>query len=117
MFYQKLRSLREKDGISQSRFAQEIGFSQAAISAWENNTREPGIEALIQIAKYFNISVDYLVKESDNPFTKQEKTVEPSDSKEILKLFNGLPKEYRAQVLEYTRFIAERVNATKRKNY
>ena len=72
MFDKKLRDLREADGISQIKFAQQIGFSQAAISAWENNTREPGIEALLRISRFFNVTVDYLVG-NDNSAPKKIK--------------------------------------------
>ena len=61
MFGQILKNLRVSDGIPQTRFAKEIGFSQASVAAWENNTREPGIETLVLIAQYFNVTVDYLV--------------------------------------------------------
>ena len=61
MFSQKLKELRTRDDISQAKFAKEVGFSQSAIASWENETREPGINALIKIAQYFNTSVDYLV--------------------------------------------------------
>ncbi len=39
------------------------------------------------------------------------------DDKELLGFFSPLPPEYRAQILEYARFVAERANATKRRNY
>lgn len=121
MFYQILRSLREKDGLSQTRFAQEIGFSQAAISAWENNTREPGIEALMKIAKFFNISVDYLVGNNSKDFykakPKNETPVELTpDGKELIHIFNSLDADYQAQILEYARYFASRSTAQKKKS-
>lgn len=60
MFSQRLKILRKSFDLSQAKFAKEIGFSQSAIASWENETREPGINALIKIAQYFNTSVDYL---------------------------------------------------------
>ena len=61
MFSQKLKELRTFENLSQIDFATEIDFSQASISAWENGTREPGLEALVRIAKFFNVTVDYLL--------------------------------------------------------
>lgn len=103
MFSQILKKLRESDSLSQTRFSKEIGFSQAAISAWENNTREPGIEALIKISKYFNVSVDYLV---GNIITKKEKS--PSDNlsveeKELLENFRQLNLLNRMHVSAYAK--------------
>jgi len=37
----------------------------AAISRWESKKRIPNIEALIVIAKYFNVSADYLLGLTD----------------------------------------------------
>lgn len=109
MFYQILRSLREKDGLSQTRFAQEIGFSQAAISAWENNTREPGIDALLKIARYFNISVDYLVGNASSiPSNfKVKKESRSMDETELFALFNLLPSDLQRRVLTYTKNLCE----------
>ena len=62
MFGTRLKILREGDDLSQAKFAQEIGFSQSSIASWENGTREPGMNTLIKIAQYFNVSVDYLIE-------------------------------------------------------
>ncbi|MBQ4269200.1 MAG: helix-turn-helix transcriptional regulator [Clostridia bacterium] len=110
MFSQNLKRLRENSDISQTRFSQDIGFSQAAISAWENNTREPGIVALIKIAQYFNVSVDYLIGRKDQ---NNETKLTPNE-KELLDIFNSLEKEYKAQILEYARYFKERTKNMKR---
>ena len=115
MFSEILYNLRERDGLSQSRFACEIGFSQAAISAWENDTREPGIEALKRIAQYFNVSVDYLVGGTKEKNTKKSTANKlTTKAEELLDIFNGLDPMYQAQILEYARYIATRVNNTKK---
>ena len=97
MFSVRLKDLRERDGLSQIRFSEEIGFSQSAVSAWENNTREPGIEALIKIAKFFNTSIDYLV--GDIQDIKEPKANNlPTIELKLLKNFRKLPEDlqYRA---------------------
>lgn len=115
MFSEILYNLRERDGISQTRFAREIDFSQAAISAWENNTREPGIEALKRIARYFNVSVDYLVGNTkEKPAKKPTSNKLTAKAEELLNTFNGLDPMYQAQILEYARYIATRANNTKK---
>ena len=37
------------------------------ISRYETGEREPGIDELIKIADYFNVSVDYLIGRTENP--------------------------------------------------
>ena len=108
MFSERLRTLRESDGLSQIHFAQEIGFSQAAISAWENNTREPGIEALTRIAQFFNVTIDYLVGNTSAISKKEKSPTLSSGEKELLGIYNALEKEYQAQILEYARYLAMR---------
>lgn len=61
-----LKSLREEKGIGQVELAKAISVSKGVISLWENNLREPKMSNLIALAKYFNVSIDYLTGLSDN---------------------------------------------------
>lgn len=53
--------------MSQQRLAIELSMSQNTISRYENGEREPGIDELIRIADYFNVSLDYLLERSNQP--------------------------------------------------
>lgn len=59
-FCEKLKELRIEKGIGQVQLAVEIGVSKGIISLWENNLREPKLSNLIALAKYFQVSIDYL---------------------------------------------------------
>ena len=83
MFGTRLKILREGDDLSQAKFAQEIGFSQSSIASWENGTREPGMNTLIKIAQYFNVSVDYLIEAPT--IAKQQPREKPAEN-----TFDGL---------------------------
>ena len=114
MFSQKLKQLRENDSISQIRFAKEIGYSQASIAAWENGTREPGIDTLIKIAQFFNVSIDYLVGKTKQE-QKKEKPAELTPSElTLLDDFRMLPAPEKAQAQEYIHFLASRHAAKKK---
>ena len=63
----RLKELRKKKGISQLRLATELNTTQNTISRYETGEREPGIDELIKIADYFNVSVDYLLERTNNP--------------------------------------------------
>lgn len=63
----RLKELRKKKGISQLRLATELNTTQNTISRYETGEREPGIDELIKIAEYFNVSVDYLIGRTENP--------------------------------------------------
>lgn len=63
----RLREIRKSKGISQLKMAIDLNTNQNTISRYETGDREPGINELIQIADYFNISIDYLLERTDIP--------------------------------------------------
>ncbi|HAQ51940.1 MAG TPA: XRE family transcriptional regulator [Lachnospiraceae bacterium] len=66
----RLKELRKKKGLSQVRLAIDLCIPQNSISRFENGVRMPDYFTLIQIADYFNVSIDYLVGRSNNPSIK-----------------------------------------------
>lgn len=63
----RLKEIRKLKGISQLKLAIDLNTSQNTISRYETGEREPGINELIKIADYFDISVDYLLERTNNP--------------------------------------------------
>lgn len=61
-----LKQQREFANISQHDLAKATGLKQANISRWENDIQEPQVEAIIQLAQFYGISIDELVGISDN---------------------------------------------------
>ena len=61
MFKENLKSLRIENNIGQVELAKAIGVSKGIISLWENGLREPSMSSLIQLAKFFSVSIDFLV--------------------------------------------------------
>ncbi len=59
-FSERLKALRLENKLSTRELAREIGVSNVAISRWERGERTPNIETLVLLAKYFNVSTDYL---------------------------------------------------------
>ena len=55
-----LKELRLERNLGQVALAQALGVSKGVISLWENSLREPGLSSLIAIARYFDVSIDYL---------------------------------------------------------
>ena len=65
-FAERIKYLRAEKGIGQEDLAKELGVSCGAISFWENGLREPNMNRLIALAKYFHVSIDYLVGLTDD---------------------------------------------------
>ena len=65
--FMRLKEIRKQKGISQLKLALDLNMSQNTISRYETGEREPGINELIKIADYFNVSVDYLLERTNNP--------------------------------------------------
>lgn len=63
----RLKELREERHISQVRLAIELGTYQNNISRYENLEHEADYRTLLDIADYFNVSLDYLFGRTDNP--------------------------------------------------
>lgn len=60
-----LKTIRNKNGISQQTLAAAIGLTQQSVNMYENHKIEPDIDTLIKIADYFNVTVDYLIGRTD----------------------------------------------------
>ena len=60
MFQVNLKKLREGKGLSQAKFAKEIGVSQSTVGLWESGKNKPEFSALLKIADYFNVTTDIL---------------------------------------------------------
>ena len=61
VFGERLRCLRTEKKFSAKQLAEHIGVSDAAIINWENNVNDIKGEYLIEIAKFFGVTTDYLL--------------------------------------------------------
>jgi transcriptional regulator with XRE-family HTH domain len=61
MFDDRLACLRKAKGISMRQCANELGIPYTTYVSYEKNERDPKSEQLIELADYFNVSIDYLL--------------------------------------------------------
>jgi len=57
-----LREIRKKKGFSQLKVAMDLNITREALSYYENGKRNPDLEMLVAFSKYYNKSIDYLIK-------------------------------------------------------
>lgn len=53
--------LRKEKGLSQKQVAADLGVSQALLSHYEKGIRECGLDFVIKVAEYYDVSTDYLL--------------------------------------------------------
>lgn len=61
MLSENIRNLRKIFNISQVDLASSLGVTKQCVSNWENDNILPSIEMLVKIAKFLNVSTDYLL--------------------------------------------------------
>lgn len=59
-YYQRLRDCREDKDLNQADIAEIIGTFQTHYSKYERGERELPMHLFIELAKYYNVSLDYL---------------------------------------------------------
>ena len=65
-FGEKLRELRLERNLTQQELAEKVDLVKATISAYEQGTKYPSIEALIKLCTFFDVSSDYFLGLSDS---------------------------------------------------
>ncbi|MFW5992273.1 MAG: helix-turn-helix domain-containing protein [Halanaerobiaceae bacterium] len=68
-FKDRLKELRNKKDIYQRELAEVIGVSEGAIGMYETGKRTPDKDILVKLAGYFDVSVDYLLGRTEEPFS------------------------------------------------
>lgn len=61
----KIYEMRRAQGLSQEQLAEKLNVSRQSVSKWESGEAIPELERLIELSKIFNVTTDYLLKESD----------------------------------------------------
>ncbi len=61
----RIKDLREDHDLTQTQVAQAIGITQRKYSYIETGTQQLTDEILVKLAKFYNVSVDYILKLTD----------------------------------------------------
>ena len=98
MFYKRLKELRNEKKLSQKELGVVLKLSPSTIAMYETDQREPDTETIKIIAHFFDVSIDFLLGNSDirNPYT-EEKAID----RELISKINNLSPEGREKAKEY----------------
>ena len=106
-FSERLKELRKQAHMTQVELASKLGIVQSSYADWERGKKKPTQDNLVKIAQVLNVSVDYLVGNS-------EENADELDNIELLFRMNskGLTKEEKAVFKkELIEFMEERKKA------
>ena len=99
-FSERLKELRKQAHLTQVELANKLGIVQSSYADWERGKKKPTQENLVKIAQILNVSVDYLVGNS-------EKKSDGLDNIELLFRMNskGLTEEekevFKKELIEF----------------
>ncbi|ENK0556060.1 helix-turn-helix transcriptional regulator [Clostridium botulinum] len=88
----RIRALRKERGEKQELIALKINKKRNTVSEYENGCKYPNIFTVIELARYFNVSTDYLLAFVDEKYdSKDDKFIRLI--KEFLKMTNEEKEE------------------------
>ena len=57
----KIKLLRERKALTQSDLARQMGLTRSSVNAWEMGLSVPSTQYIVELAKTFGVSTDYLL--------------------------------------------------------
>lgn len=107
---ENIRNLRENENYSQKDLAHILHISPAGLSKYETGKTVPSMETLIQIADFFDVSVDYLLGRNTYKFSYDSLKCPYAKYPTVFDLLNDIEsfdtnhKKYLANTIEYIKF-------------
>lgn len=90
---ERIRILREREGISQKALSQKLNIPLSTYNTWERGMSTPKPEKILELVEIFNTNLDYLYGRSDDSYESlDEYKLQQLANRKILKMF-GIPPE------------------------
>lgn len=108
----RIRELRAEKRLTQAQLAQLLGVNQTAVGKYEREELEPNIQTLIKLSNIFEVSIDYVIGNSDDfgNIAVVGAPELPADEIELLADFRKLPDDLRHRAKSYMKRLAELVS-------
>lgn len=89
----RLKNLREQHGYLQKFVADKIGVKSNTLSGYENGTRSPDPDMLVDLANLYDVTTDYLLGKSDQPHLTEDESFKIFiNDPELERWYKELPK-------------------------
>lgn len=82
--WRKIKIALQNKKLSQVDLSKELGFASAAINRWCQNITQPDNQIIVKIAKYLDVSTDFLLGNDEKRNTKDEILREKLALKKVL---------------------------------
>lgn len=106
----KLKRARMDKNLTQEEVAEKIFVSRQSISNWENNKTYPDIGNVIALSDLYQISLDELLKGSDNFMEHLEESTDLVKSNKKLMALIVLTLIVMIVIAIFTEFLPEKIN-------
>lgn len=107
IFGKRLKQIRIERGLQQEDVAEILNLHRATISRYENNQREPDINTLINIAKHFDISIDWLLGITDRKVSVNNLNSQVNNFTDLYEIYSSLSSEKQALLRAFAKLLAE----------
>lgn len=97
IFAKRLKQLRESHNLSTRALGELVGTSNATISRYETGLRDPDLIVVNNIAKYFNVTIEYLCGQDIDTGVET-----------LIKLYSKLNDESKLEAVKYITYLYEK---------
>lgn len=108
----KIRKIRRESGLKQVEFVAALDIDRSYLSKIESNRIKPGRDLLIKIAKEFNVSLDWLITDTDDTPTPKN-----DDEALLLYAFRNMEKDKAKMFLKLMTDAAQHNEKTNKQKY
>ena len=93
--YEQIRDIAKSKGYSVNKLEKELGFARSSINKFNKN--KPSVEKLQQIADLLEVSLDYLLSNTDETIKEKAPTLTARDERDIEKILNNTREQLLSQ--------------------
>lgn len=111
----RIKELRAEKGLTQTDLAEYLGVNQTAAGKYERGDLEPNLSVLIKLSRLFEVSVDYIIGNSDDlgviSIANEKSSSLAKDEQSVLNAYRALPEDLQRRARVYIEKLAELVAA------
>lgn len=66
MIADRIKMLREENGLTQADLAKILGITRSSVNAWEQGLNVPSTAYIVELSNYFGVSTDFILGRESN---------------------------------------------------